>query len=172
LDRLNQWLTLAANVGILVSILFLATQIEQNNQMMQVEALTTNTATHVQTDLVALGENPMQVFARYYAGATDFSDEELLIIGSWLSANAWQYRNSFRLYKLGIISEQDWESELRIMAGYLGTPMGVTYWSASKDFYDPEFVEAVGAALSERAAAGLSWSESLRNQSEPSLEIR
>lgn len=31
LDKLNQWLTLAANLGVLVGILFVAVQLRQNN---------------------------------------------------------------------------------------------------------------------------------------------
>ena len=35
LDKLNQWLTLLANFGVIAGIVFLAIQVNQNNQMMK-----------------------------------------------------------------------------------------------------------------------------------------
>ena len=166
LDQLNQWLTLAANIGILASIVFLATQIRQNSQMMEVQALTTNTATHVQTDLAGLGDNPAPAFTKYFAGSVDLSDDELTIIGGWLSANSWQFRNSFKLYELGVISEEAWQAELNLIAGYLGTPVGLAYWNATKSFYRPGYVAAVESALAGRERSATNWIEPFREGSE------
>ena len=163
MERVNQWLTLAANVGILVSILFLATQIEQNSQMMQVQALTTNAATHAQIDVAALGENPVPATTKYFNGARDLSDEELVVVTGWLSANSWQFRNSFKLYEMGIISEADWQSELAVLVGYYGTPIGRSYWKASKQFYPPAYIRSVESALSSQAQSGMTWFETIRD---------
>jgi len=37
LDDLNKWLTLAANVGVLAGIIFLAIELQQNTNMMQAQ---------------------------------------------------------------------------------------------------------------------------------------
>ncbi len=37
-DRLNRWLTLAANVGVIAGILFLAIELRQNNELLTLEA--------------------------------------------------------------------------------------------------------------------------------------
>ena len=150
------------NIGILASIVFLATQIKQNSQMMEVQALTTNTATHVQTDLAGLGDNPVRAFTKYFAGSVDLTDDDLTIILGWLSANSWQFRNSFKLYELGIISEEAWQAELGIIAGYFGTPVGLAYWNATKGFYRPRYIQAVESALSEGQRAGTTWRERIR----------
>ena len=38
LDRLNRWLTLGANLGVLVGIFFLAFELRQNNDLLQAQA--------------------------------------------------------------------------------------------------------------------------------------
>ena len=37
MDRLNQWLTLLANIGVIVGIVFLAFEIQQNTEMMKAQ---------------------------------------------------------------------------------------------------------------------------------------
>ena len=37
-DRLNQWLTLLANIGVIAGILFLAIELRQNNELLTVQA--------------------------------------------------------------------------------------------------------------------------------------
>ena len=162
LDQLNKWLTLAANIGILASIVFLGTQIQQNSQMMEVQALTMNTAAHVQLDLAGIGDNPAAAFHKYFSGSSDLSDEELMIVGTWLSANSWQFRNSYHLYELGIVSEEAWQSELNLISGYYGTPIGRAFWNAGKPFYRAEYVEAVESAVNSRDRSATTWMESVR----------
>ena len=79
LDQLNKWLSLAANIGIIASIVFLAAQVSQNSQMMEVQALTTNAAAHVQSDLAMVGENPIGALTKVFA-TERLSDEELGIV--------------------------------------------------------------------------------------------
>ena len=110
-----------------------------------------------------MGENPVSAFVKYYNESSELSDEELMIITSWLSANSWQYRNSFKLYELGIISEEDWLSELSLLAGYYATPIGRSYWNATKVYYRPAYVEAVEPAIFATELTGVSWMNSLRN---------
>ena len=160
-DTLNKWLTLAANVGILASIVFLATQIEQNNRMMQVEALTTNTANHIQIDLAGVPEDPASLFADYYRGRVDFNEDEALALASWLSANSWKFRNSFRLYELGVLSETDWQSEMLLISGYYGTPWGLKYFESAKAFWDPRYAEIVERALQDRQWMGTTYRDTL-----------
>ena len=38
MEKLNQWLTLSANVGIIVGIVFLAFELNQNNRLLESEA--------------------------------------------------------------------------------------------------------------------------------------
>ena len=157
LDNVNKWLTLAANIGILASIIFLATQIEQNNRMMHVQALTANAANHVQLDLAGLPEDPSEILFRYFDGETDFSGQDAITIATWLSANGFQFRNAYRLYELGILSEEDWQTELGLIVGYYGTPWGLTDWQSAKRFYDPAYIAVVEEALSARGMLGADY---------------
>jgi hypothetical protein len=38
IDSVNKWLTLVANFGVIVGIIFLAVEVNQNNQLMEAEA--------------------------------------------------------------------------------------------------------------------------------------
>ena len=129
---------------------------------MELQALTMNTAAHIQLDLAGIGDNPVAAFLEYFSGSSDLSDEELMIVGTWLSANSWQFRNSYHLYELGIISEESWQSELNLIAGYYGTPIGLAFWNAGKPYYRAQYVEAVESAVHSRGRSATTWMESVR----------
>ena len=162
LDQLNKWLSLAANIGIIASIVFLAAQVNQNSQMMEVQALTTNAAAHVQSDLAMVGDNPVGALMKAFTVHDQISDEELGIVSAWFSANSWQFRNSFDLYELGVISEEAWQTELNLLAGYYGSPLGLAYWDASKPFYRAAYVQSVESVLARGADTSTTWFKRLR----------
>jgi hypothetical protein len=162
LDQLNKWLSLAANIGIIASIVFLAAQVSQNSQMMEVQALTTNAAAHVQSDLAMVGENPIGALTKVFGATERLSDEELGIVSAWFSANSWQFRNSFDLYELGVISEEGWQTELNLLSGYYGSPLGLAYWDATKPLYRRAYVQSVESVLTRSPDASTTWFQRLR----------
>jgi hypothetical protein len=84
-----------------------------------------------------------------------------MVLASWLSANSWKFRNSFRLYQLGVLSDADWQSELLLITGYYGTPWGIQYFESAKVFWDRKYVALVEQALAERQSMGSDYIRAL-----------
>ena len=58
-------------------------------------------------------------------------------------------RRQFDLYKRGVLTEAEWQTELSYTPYHWNTPFGQLLWSELKGDYDPEFVAAVDNVLAE-----------------------
>ena len=90
-EKINQWLTLVANVGVIVGIFFLATEIRQTNELMESERRF-NRLQVVLDGNAGYFENPLltQAFRKASAGEELSADEEtalrfqtINIISTW-----------------------------------------------------------------------------------------
>ena len=97
-DRLNRWLALAANIGVLVGIVFLAVEIRQNTIAVQTAALQQHFEQH--TGLVMARVNNAElraVFLKATDGTEMLSAEEEAILGPYIIS---VIRNHFVAYEL------------------------------------------------------------------------
>ena len=59
------------------------------------------------------------------------------------------FRELSDLYKRGVLTEAEWQTELSYTPYHWNTPFGQLLWSELKGDYDPEFVAAVDNVLAE-----------------------
>ena len=143
MDRVNQWLTLCANVGVLIGIGFLAYEIRQNTD-----------ATHAQTreavltgrqvELQAVSEDPNLIKSIIKQGSLT-TDEQIKLF-TWLASALSAREFSWLQWESGVIDETQWQSEFVILRGFLQAPRVRLWWenvghmTVSHEFR--QFVEA------------------------------
>ena len=125
MDRLNQWLTLGANVGVLIGIGFLAYEIRQNTE-----------ATHAQTreavlsgrqvELAAVRDDPNLIKSLIKQGP--LTEDEQIKLFTWLTSALSAREFSWLQWKSGVIDETQWQSELAVMRGFLQAPTVRLWW--------------------------------------------
>ena len=135
-DRLNKWLTLGANLGVLVGIIFLAVELRQNNENLATEVRATHFFSITDTwGMVA--ENPELAAAI----SKDFEKEELS------SAE----NSQLQAYWVRVFLALQWgfrempEEEFRRGLGFqqqafLGASTHPPAWQFAEPLLDPEFV--------------------------------
>ena len=143
MDRINQWLTLCANVGVLIGIGFLAYEIRQNTD-----------ATHAQTreavftgkqvELQAVSDDPNLIIS--IIKQDSLTTDEQIKLFTWLASALSAREFSWLQWKSGVIDETQWQSELVILRGFLQAPRVRLWWenvghmTVSNEFH--QFVEA------------------------------
>ena len=143
-EKLNQWLTLAANLGVLAGIIFLALEIQQNTATMNRQAGVERTSRlmgpYVQ-DIPAIyekvkavdGEEPViTVFKDRYKLDT----QEAVTWVGFLQSNWQVYESDFR--HLGPSAELD--ADIRYMMSF---PDNQLLWDRLKSSFDVDFVDYV-----------------------------
>ena len=125
MEELNQWLTLLANVGVLIGIGFLAYEIRQNTK-----------ATHAQTREAVLAGRQVQLAAvredpnliKSLIKQDPLTDDEQIKLFTWLTSALSAREFSWLQWKSGVIDETQWQSELAVLRGLLQAPTVRLWW--------------------------------------------
>jgi len=148
LDALNQWLTLAANVGVLAGILFLAIEISQNSDAIQ--AQTRAQLSEQVTDLFSVNmsdSNYADVLLRGNVG------QELSLVEQYQYArhrNAWiQYWNNVSYqYQMGTYDESEFRLQMATIRSDIDSLPGLkAHWCERRKTASQGLIEAIETDL-------------------------
>lgn len=139
-DRINNWLTLAANVGVVVSLLFLAYEINQSTKATIAAAsqgLTDQSVMYFDAQLDR--EIIAQAVYKQRQGG-ELSGYELHQLGLLQRLNFRVFENAFLQYRRGLYEEREWERYRRIIAGHMdNNPVAIQMWEETKGGWTDEF---------------------------------
>jgi hypothetical protein len=157
-DRLNRWLTLGANFGVLIGIVFLAIEVRQNNDELNLQSYQTWVAANVELSMAALDPPRSESFARGFGDSSNLSEETWVAFAYWniglmQIAQAIDY-----LYREGSLDRSLWESEIQRAAYMLALPGVQQWWEAGgRTQFTPQFVELIEST--EITMTGFRWEE-------------
>lgn len=134
-DRINKWITLIANVGVLVGIALLILEINQNNQLMRVQIEQSRSESHVAwyrdialsdslSELDAKADNLKGTAMEVYKQLNPVEQSRVRRVEA---ARYWDYENLFAQYEQGFISEEYWR-ERAIPAIRVAAPVWAELW--------------------------------------------
>ena len=143
LEKLNQSITLLANLGVLAGIIFLAMEIQQNTHMMQAQtrdAITEKQLTFytsmfgdsetleslINMTSLALGERP----------ANRLDGERFRYIST---ATFRMWENEWYQYQSGLFDQAEFEPRLENWKGVMRVPIYRTRWQGISNQFSPEF---------------------------------
>ena len=138
-ERINTWLGLGANIGVIVSLLFLAFEINQSTRATEAAA----------SDSVVDGFNTLnmsviadpQVARLFIVGMHSpdaLSDVEAVQFAMWMRSFVNHHMRLQRLARLGLFDEAERLPDVQQLAGMLSTPGGKVYLETNKDVFPPD----------------------------------
>jgi hypothetical protein len=113
-DRLNGWLTLGANIGVLVGLIFLVVEIRHTNDLARASAYRSR-GTEIQEafQAVALDSELSQILLKFSQQGNDgLTDHERIRFIYWQYAAQLRMQNQFNDYQLGFLDEDIYQSAL------------------------------------------------------------
>lgn len=155
-DRLNRWLTLAANVGVLVGIVFLALEIRQNSDHLALQlefAVPTQKIFEINRDL--MNPSVARILTKAIENPAELTFEEGLVASAYFlnALNEWEDR--YLLHKAGLAGVIDWQRHIRENIHWtLGNRFAMEVYNSNRSAFEPEFVEYVDSLLSEVSEEG------------------
>ena len=143
-ERFNTWLTLGANIGVIVTLLFLAFEINQSTKATEAAA----------SDSVVDGFNTLnmtimsdpQVARTFIVGLYEpdkLTDVEAVQFAMYLRSLVNQNVRLRRLTKLGLYSDTERLPLLQQLAGMLSTPGGRLYLESNKDIFPQDLLSEI-----------------------------
>jgi hypothetical protein len=147
-DRLNRWLSLAANLGVLAGIVLLAFELEQNREMMR--AQTRNELSVQIVDLlshVATSDELSSLLFRSDSGEA-LSDEEIVQFRHRALAMLRYFENVHYQYRQGMYDEGEFSAQQEAWRGFFTNAAYVSIWCAWRETFSPDFKVAIEALFS------------------------
>jgi hypothetical protein len=147
-SELNTWLTLAANVGVLIGLILVALQIRQNTAITRAKVINEWYMADMQLELAMMGDNPAAswVKAIYSPDALDALDAA--VVDRYYNYGLVQVQRLQRMYELGVADEQ-WKERAAYLRWHLGSPGGQRWWRHFRGNCSPEFAAMVDEMLAD-----------------------
>ena len=153
-DKVNRWLTLGANIGVLIGIILLVIELDQNREMIQ--AQTRNEISQQLSNrllLVASNRELNSVMRRAGLGEELSADEERQ---AWLYqvANLRDWENMHYQYRHGMFDEIEFEAEKTSWQFVIKNNKSFAHvWCLTRQNFSPDFSAEIESLLHEDICA-------------------
>ena len=144
-SKINDWLTLVANVAVVGGIVFLAIEISQNNELLRSESRQTLVANDV-TSLTANLENA-DVFAKLVS-EEELSAEDQIRLSFMYTLDLRNREFEYFQYTNGLLDEETWLAYRHVILVNHSAGIGRSWWDEiGRGIVDPEFAHLVDELL-------------------------
>lgn len=138
---MNRWLTLGANIGVLIGIFLLVVELNQNRDMIQAQTRN-DISQQLSNRLLSVATNIQLAGAvrRGRDGDELTADEEFQVY-LYLVANIRDWENIHYQYRHGMFDEQEFDAEKNVWGWLINNSESFQkVWCISRRNYSPEFV--------------------------------
>ncbi len=141
-DRLNRWLTLGANVGVLIGIILLIIELDQNRDMMRAQ-IRNELAIGVQDVLgIALADQDLADLLYRAETGESLSAAESWRVGYWDQLVFRYWENVHYQYRQGLYEESEFLPHRDAMLDLVTeNPRMYSYWCKDRQIFSGPFME-------------------------------
>ena len=147
-DRLNRWLTLGANLGVLVGIILLILELDQNREMMR--AQTRNEISVGIVDLLSQVATDTQLagLIRRADSGEDLTPDELVQYEHRTAAMFRYFENVHYQYRLGLYDEAEFSKQKEAWRSYFArAKTGAAIWCDYRETTSAQFMAEIDSLL-------------------------
>lgn len=150
-SKLNNWLTVAANVGIVIGLLLVGVQLKQDSDLTKIQLLYKESQRAVELELQVVGEKGAEVWAKSIEDPENLTLEEVRIMEALLWSFVEVQRGTYRLATLGLIEDSDWRQRVNSEVSFwLADRYAIAWWknyTVDPSSIPPELHEAIDARM-------------------------
>lgn len=129
-DRLNRWLTLAANLGVLIGLIVLIVEVRQNAALTRAAMEQQKNAFLAEIELNVMKPEISEVWVKSVRRPEDLTDAELRTMDGVLVALMLQWEQRFLMADAGLATRADARQHVVNAAPfYFGSRFGKNWWS-------------------------------------------
>ena len=153
--RLNRWLSLAANFGVLVGVIFLIIELRQNTDALYAESRQSVLAATQQELLVQI-DNPDIGLSVHKS--EPLTPEEHVRLSGFLTASLKAREYAWLQYQDGVIDENQWNSEVVVIQVVFDSSRTRLWWnSLGREYFKGGFRDFVDGLLESQPATDRLW---------------
>ncbi len=141
-DKLNKWLSLGANIGVVAGIVFLAVELQQNNEILEAQARRDQFEFRSEAGAMLIANPDLAEIVYKARNGDELSPSESFMFDRWTYQifRAWEWQ--FNEYLEGTLTEDElptvgWANQFKSYAVMRSN------WDARKANLSPEFVQYI-----------------------------
>ena len=148
MDRTNRWLTLAANIGVIVGLLLLVAEIRQNSNISEMAFYMDRRAQANQLNEYTLDLGVSEILRKAVMEPDELTLAEIEVFGSYLTLRLNSWRVTYVQEELGFREPGSADRYLGLTIQFtFGNPAALAWWRLNRDGFPAELRESVDAAL-------------------------
>ena len=153
-DKVNRWLTLGANIGVLIGIILLVVELNQNRDMIRAQTRN-DISQQVSNRLLSVGTNSqMASVMRRATGGEELTADEEYQAYLYLVANMRDWENIHYQYRHGMFDEQEFDAEKFAWRWVINnSKVFERNWCRIRQNYSAEFLAELESLLEEDVCA-------------------
>ena len=149
-DNLNRWLTLGANLGVLIGLIVLIYEVRQNTAMMEAQINQQRTDTALSEQQSNYNSDYMPGIRLKVINGEPLSQEERYRYSMWVRAFNRNMDNQLWQYNRGFLGENIPRSIRIAVRNVIGaSSIGVEEWDEYKQLYSDEYIDFVEGAIAD-----------------------
>ena len=150
LDSTNRWLTLAANIGVMAGIIFLAFELQQNTVAIQLQAASNFQSSHSDMERSIYGNPEFAELLRKGREGEEVSDTDQLRLAVFYSGAFRQWQFHHFLHLSNALSDEVWQANKAMMAKVVREDRGLlNHWRTNTQELSPTFNEMFESMIDE-----------------------
>jgi len=146
-DKLNRWLTLAANIGVLSGLILVAIQIGQNTEIAKAQLANDYYLADMELELGMMGEDPVTSWVKAVYTPEELTREDAAVLDRYFNFGLVQLNRLRKLQQLGLADDELFNERVGYLQWHLGNEAGKNWWATSKLFYPADFVRVIDEVL-------------------------
>ena len=151
-NKVNRWLTLGANLGVLIGIILLIVELDQNRDMMRAQTRNELAMGIVEILSVPAIETHIAIIMQRAAAGEELSAVEEIQFSHRTSAMYRYWENVHYQYRMGLYDGVEFSKQRDAWEQFLNTSIGhIKIWCTFRGNASPEFVREVDALLDQGA---------------------
>ena len=145
-DRLNRWITLGANLGVLVGVFLLLVELRQNTESTELQAAQSYVAISHELDF-RIVDDP-SLIALFLNPPDERTPTDLQRLDRWYFGSLRTWENGFFLHRRGVLDSDLWSGQEAFMADLLKTSDGLrVYYQTNRNYFSESFVAFLDGLL-------------------------
>ncbi len=149
-EKVNRWLSLGANIGVVIGLVLLIIEIGQNTEMMQAQINQSRTDTAISEQQAVFNSDYIPALVAKRDKGEPFSEQEKIRYRTYFRSGNRNQDNNLWQYNQGFLDENIPRSIRGFARAVIGgSEIGITTWDSQKYSYTDEYVPFVEDAIAD-----------------------
>jgi hypothetical protein len=149
LDQVNKWLTLVANVGVVVGIVLVAVQLHENAEATRVQSEYALTGAVQSAEIACIGDTLSEAMITAVLKPSELTEAQVYQVWCYLDVAISAAQYTWLAYRDGHASQETWDNAKQQLVDYMDFDIGRIIWNhlKSKSEFSSLAVDEIDKAL-------------------------